>query len=449
MSRYYILLIAVFLQGCLESNTIVEEPEQPSKWTRNLNEDIAEIDVSDLKSWWEKFNDPVLNDLITLALNNSPDRKIAESRINKVRGIQRTQRSYLFPQVDVLSKTGREDTGTKIDNYYDLRFDASYELDVFGENKKRVKSADLDIEAAEEDYKDISLTLIGDVARTYLRVREFQKQIVIAKNNLKLQEETLALIRNQFSVGEATQLDLDRAENLVNTTTASIPEFERRAINAQLQLTVLTGVLPEHLKDYITMQNNIPSGDIKAVLLSPTQVLMYRPDIRAAISRLKSSTAISEAESASIFPDFNLGAFYGVAESALISPATIWGVLLGGAFALLDFGRIEGKIDVAKADQMQALQEYRKRILNAVTEVETALNDYSKISNRRVSLDKAYINAEKAMQLSTQLFKEGEISFIDVLDSQRTVNQSDSELVTAQAAQSESLIRLYKSLGVY
>ena len=91
------------------------------------------------------------------------------------------------------------------------------------------------------------MTLIGDVARTYISVREFQKQVIIARKNLKIQEETLALIQNQFSVGEAPQLDVERAENLVNTTKASIPEFERLAINAQLQMTTLTGVLPETL----------------------------------------------------------------------------------------------------------------------------------------------------------------------------------------------------------
>jgi len=273
--------------------------------------------------------------------------------------------------------------------------------------------------------------------------------MIIASKNLHIQEETLTLIRNQFAVGEAPQLDVERAENLVNTTKASIPEFERLAVNARLQLTILTGVLPEHLQENITIENNIPGGDVKAVLLNPSEVLINRPDIRAAIARLQSSSAITAAESASIFPSFDVGGFYGIADSAVISSSSIWSIFLGGAFALLDFGRIEGRIDTAKALEVEAFQEYRKTILDAVTEVETALNDYSKINNRRVSLFNAYINADKALQLSMQLFKEGEISFLDVLDSQRTVNLADSELVTAQAAQSESLIRLFKSLGVY
>lgn len=450
MKRYSIFIILFFLQGCVGTTTVKEQPEEPIQWSQEAQVSIPKVDVSDLQDWWLKFNDSTLNNLIEISLENNPDREIARARINQARGLQRTQRSTLFPQVDILGSTGREDTGSDSpDDFYDARFDALFELDVFGENKQRVKAAELEIATAEETFQDVTLTLIGEVARTYVGVREFQRQKVIAKKNLRIQEETLTLIKNQFLAGEAPQLDVERAENLVNTTKASISKFERFYINAQLQLTKLTGLLPEQLKQHISFENNIPGADVEAVLLSPSNVLMQRPDVRAASLRLQSLSAVTAAESASIFPQFDLGGFYGIADSASINSTSIWSFFIGGAFALLDFGRIEGRIDTAKAAEAEAYQEYRKSILDAVTEVETALNDYAKINNRRVSLFNAYTNADKALQLSMQLFKEGEISFLDVLDSQRTVNDADSELVTAQAAQSESLIRLYKSLGVY
>ncbi len=450
MIRKLLFIAAILLQGCSGTDTIKEQPEQPSQWSQNENRAIQEVDVSDLESWWKKFNDPTLNDLVAIALEHSPDREIAKIRINQARGLQRTQRSVFFPQVEVLGTKGRKDVGNEnSDNLYDARFDASFELDVFGENRQRVKSADLNIATAEEESRNVTLTLIGDVARTYIRVREFQKRKVIAENNLKIQEETLSLIQNQFSVGEAPQLDVERASNLVNTTKASIPQFERLVINAQLQLTILTGLLPEEVNQHIHYEDNIPGGDVSGVLISPANVLTQRPDIQAAMLRLQSRSAVTAAESASIFPHFNVGAFYGITDNVSINSTTVWSIFLGGAFSLLDFGRIEGRIDAAKALELEAFQEYRKSILGAVSEVENALNDYSKINIRRVALFNAYVNADKVLQLSTQLFKEGEISFLDVLDSQRTVNDADSELVTAQAAQSESLVRLYKSLGVF
>ena len=122
---------------------------------------------------------------------------------------------------------------------------------------------------------------------------------------------------------------------------------------------------------------------------------------------------------------------------------------LGTAVSLIDFGRIEGRINSARAQELGAYHQYRKTVLQAVTEVEMALNDYAKVSERRVSLAKAYDNARNALDLSQVLFKEGESSYIDVLDAQRTLNGADSALVSAQQAQAQALIRLYKSLGVY
>ena len=449
--RYlYLLLLLIFLQGCLATDPIIKDPEQPTKWTQDSASQFDIVDISYLESWWKKFNDPVLDNLISIALENSPDRLIAAARINQARGLQRTSRSFLYPQVDIVGNVGREDPILiNEESFYDARFDATYELDVFGENKKRASAAELEVDARVYEYDDVSLTLIGDVARAYLRVREFQKQETIARKNLKIQEDTLAIVQNQFSAGEIPRLDVERSENLVNTTKASIPEFERFSINAKLQLSTLLGILPEELDTHIGFNSSIPGGDVKAVLLSPTSVLAYRPDVRTAISRLESSAEISAAESAALFPSFSIGAFYGIADTSSINSTTIWGILLSGAFSLLDFGRIEGRIDTAKANEVEAYEQYRRTILNALTEVETAINDYAKINNQRVSLFLAFKNADKASELSLQLFKEGEISFLDVLDAQRTANEADSEFVTAQAAQSESLIRLFKSLGVY
>ncbi|MEM8844306.1 MAG: TolC family protein [Pseudomonadota bacterium] len=449
--RYLIiLLILMSLTGCFAKDPVIEDPEQPTKWTQDSENQLELVDISYLDDWWEKFNDPVLNNLVTIALENSPDRLIAAARINQARGLQRTSRSFLYPQVDVLGNAGREDPIlTNEESFYDARFDATYELDVFGENRDRVTASEFDVDASVYEYEDVSLTLIGDVARAYLRVREFQKQVTIAKRNLKIQEDTLKIVQAQYSFGEVPRLDVERSENLVNTTKASIPEFERFAINARLQLSTLLGLLPEELENQIGFDSTIPGGDVNAVLLSPTSVLAYRPDVQAAFSRLNSSAAITAAENASLFPSFSIGAFYGVADTSSIDSTTIWSILLSGAFSLLDFGRIEGRIDTAEANQVEAYENYRRTILNALTEVETAMNDYAKINNQRVSLFLAFKNADKASELSLQLFKEGEISFLDVLDAQRTANEADSDFVTAQAAQSESLIRLFKSLGVY
>lgn len=453
MKKNTIILLAstILMGGCFAGANDLTPQASPKSWSNAQGQRVDNVQVQDLKFWWEKFGDPVLTDLIKMAFEDSPDRKIAEARILEARGIRRTARSYLFPQIGGNAQAGREDTGNPStpDGFYDAGFDASFEIDIFGVNRKASSDAQAQLEAFEAAYHSVSLSLIAEVARSYIEYRAAQKQISIARKNLDIQEQTLELIYVQFDVGEAPRLDVERAENLVNTTRASIPEFERQAENAKLRLVVLTGHLPEILAPMLAGERLIIGANIKPVLMAPAQVLSLRPDILAAQAQLNAATNLAESYTASLFPTFNLGGFFGISDSAILSSATIWNVAIGAALSILDFGRIEGQIDAARAVEMEAYHSYRKTVLEAITEVEMALNDYAKLNERRISLQKAFDNADRALLLSQELYKEGEISFIDVLDAQRTLNEADSALVVAEAAQAEALIRLYKSLGVY
>jgi NodT family efflux transporter outer membrane factor (OMF) lipoprotein len=449
--RHILLVLAILpLSGCFTTGMNFIDPPRPDKWSQSDIQVLADQDVQQLRGWWTRFKDPALNKLVDMALAGSPDRRIAEARIAEARGLKRTAFSALFPQVGGTGRTGREKTAA-VDNesFYDAAFDASFEIDIFGKSRKANDAAFFDLQAVEASYHDVSLTLIADVARAYIDYRGSSKQAKIARKNLEIQERTLGLIRTRKDAGEATQLDVERSENLVNTTRSSIPEFERQAENARLQLTVLTGALPAETMPILAAEWAVPGADVKPVLLAPAQVLALRPDIRAATAAFNAGTARAESTTAEIFPSFSLSGLYGVTDSALVDSVSIWNVALGAAVTVLDFGRIEGRIDAARAQEVQAFETYRKAILVAVTDVERALNDYAKVNQQRASLQAAYNNAERALTLSQQLYREGEISFLDVLDAERTANEADSALITAEVLQAESLIRLYKSLGVY
>jgi len=444
----------VLLSGCFLSDDLRLPPiKDATDYTVKVDQEIPIVGQDTLSLWWERFNDPTLDALIEKALLESPDRLMAEAAIAEARGLRRTSLSFLFPQVGASGNIGREDTGASTpsypDSFYDAGFDASFEIDVFGRNRNNYSASDAQLAAAEEQYHDVSLTLIGEVARSYVDFRAAQNQLRIARKNLKSQEKTLGLIEDLFRLGSAPKLDVERTLNLVNTTRASIPEFKRQEDNARLRLSVLTGVFPQDLIQLLLIDSEIPGSDVSPVLMAPAQVVSARPDVRAAIANLKAGSALRDAAFAELFPTFTLSGFYGVADNALVSTVEPWNIALGAAVRLLDFGRIEGRIDAAEAREMQAYQIYRKTILEAVTEVETALSDYAHISNRYVSLERAYKSANSALELSQTLYKEGEISFLDVLDAQRTANNAEASKVSAKAAQAQALIRLYKSLGVY
>jgi NodT family efflux transporter outer membrane factor (OMF) lipoprotein len=440
----------LILSACVTTGGTFSQPQNPDLWTAYQADSIENVHRDTLKQWWEKFEDPTLTMLVETTLAQSPDRAIAMARIQEARGLRRTTRSSLFPQIGGSASIGEQDTGSANGDFYDAGFDASFEIDVFGVNRNAVNAADARVNALQAEYHDLSLTLIAEVARTYIEMRQGQKQVAIARKNLDIQQKTLELVKLQRDVGEAPELDVVRAETIVNTTRASISEFQRVADNARLRMTVLTGELPQSLLQKIDEgDESLNVKDIKPVLMAPSAVLASRPDILAASHSLMESTSLRESAFATLFPSFSVSGFYGISDTVTSGSTNIWSVALGMAVSLIDFGRIEGQIDAASARETIAFETYRKTVLEAIVEVETALNDYARINDRYVALDRAYRNANDAFRLSRALYREGETSFIDLLDAQRTLNDSESALITAEAAKIQAAIRVYKSLGVY
>lgn len=453
--RHTIKVVALLaLGGCTTFNSPnFDKVNTPENWSVSADKSIEIVNAPALKNWWMRFNDTTLDALINMSLTQSPDHLIAKAKVEQARGMRKTTRSALFPQVGFSAQTGREDTGTEIydypDSFYDGGFDASFELDVFGKNRKNLSASDAQLLSAEEQLNVTNLSLIGEVSRNYIDYRTAQNQLRIAKKNLQSQEKTLDLIEDMFDLGSATKLDVERTLNLVNTTKSSLPNYKRQIENARLRLSVLTGLLPAQLSEILSAEAEIPAANSLPVLLSPATSLALRPDIKVAQADLVASTSLREAAVAEIFPTFSVSGFYGFADNAITSTTQPWNLALGTAVSLLNFGRIEGQIDAAKAREVQAYQAYRKAVLTGVSEVETALNDYTHIRNQYIALENAYKNAQNSLDLSRKLYKEGEVSFLDVLDAQRTLNNAEASMTSVKSEQAQSVIRLYKSLGTY
>ncbi len=441
-----LLILPLLLSGCVSMQDL-PDPARPVAWESTA----STASTNELSAWWTTFNDPTLTGLVETALTNSPRQRIAAARIEEARGIRRTAKSTLFPTLGISGDAGREREGyyETTGSFHDAGFDASYELDLFGNNRNRVKAADAQIRALEAEFQHAGITLAGEVVRTTIDFRAAEKQRAIAEKNLAAQEATLKLIQQQRDLGETPQLDVERSESLVNTTRASIPEYRRRSENARLQLAVLTGQLPQDLQPLCADCSTVPGADIAPLMLAPADVMANRPDIRRAAALLEANTALVKVSVAELYPAVSLSGFYGLAEGVLFDSSRVWSGAIGGAMNLIDFGRVEGRIDAAKARETQAYEQLRQTILQAVADVETALLDHQRISEQRGSLQHARDNSAAALRLSEDLYREGEISFLDVLDSQRTLNDTDSALVAAEAAQARSVVRLYQSMGVH
>lgn len=409
-----------------------------------------------LKGWWEGFADPVLDRLVMQALSTNSDRAAAAARIDEARGLRRSAWAALLPDLQANADKGRQDNG-----YYGMydfssaTLDASFELDLFGKNRKQAQAQDAGLQAAMATYYDASVTLVAEVALTYSEYRAAQKLAALAADDVVILDQRRGLEQALLAQGEGTQGGLEQIEAQLHSAQAAAAQAARLVDTARLALTVLVGVMPQEVSALLAPKADeavlaaVPGSDIKPLLLMPADVMTQRPDVQAAWANLAAQGALAESKAAEYFPSLSLSGFFGIAETALVSSATIWNVAAGAAVSVLDFGRLEGAVDAARAREKQAYEAYRKTLLAAVSEVETALSDYAHIHAGYVASSKAFENADRALGLAQALYQGGEVSQVEVLAARQTLNQASVALVEASLAQAQSVIRLYKAFGIY
>ena len=461
---YWFLLLSG-LSGCAMGPDYHEEtPAVPAHWqaerhVTKLGQSFAEVstDPEALKIWWKSFGDAGLDSLMNKALADNLDVKMALARIDQARAERRGTRAELFPTVNVTAGAQRQSNplpglapGIKY-NLFELGFDALWEIDLFGRQQRRLEAASADLEGANEQYRQALVVLSADVARNYIDYRSLQRQLQITRSNLEAQQHTLALTERLSNEGVGTRHDVVRARAQTETTSAQIPALEAGVIAALRQLEVLIGQQPGKLDVELNASAALPVAPARQLLASPAETIRWRPDIRVAERQLAAATAMQGAAIAELFPKVSLSAFLGLRntdiENLFKSAAFSYGTAANLMQPLLNFGRIQAGIDLAKAQQQEAYLAYQKAVLDALQETETALTHYLKEEIRRQTLARAVADQRESVRLSQLRYHEGVISFLDVLDSQRALYFAEIELARSEALVSTNLIAVYKALG--
>ena len=317
--------------------------------------------------------------------------------------------------------------------------------------RRNIEAADADIQASIEDQRDVLVTLVAEVALNYIDLRDFQKEIIIAQNNLKSQQHTAGITRKRFQVGLVSALDVANADALVATTSSQIPLLETSAQKAIYSLSVLLGKEPSALVKELSPVTPIPANPPEIPMVLPSELLLRRPDVRRAEAQVHSATARIGAATADLFPKFNLvgsTGFQGDKTSDWIKRANrVWSVSPSVGWNIFDAGRIRSNIELQKAIQKETLLAYEKTVLTALQDVENALIAYAKEQQRRLALLDAVAANRKAVDLSTRLYIEGLTDFLNVLDAQRSQYSSEQALVISTRSLSTDLVALYKALG--
>lgn len=441
----------------------------PAAWQEGRQAGV-DTQVAELAQWWKAFNDSLLDALVERAVKSNLDLRIAEARVREERALIDFTAAGLWPTLDVsgsysrnrVSKnalfSGRSSSGSSASGGFNLEnnlfatgFDSSWEIDVFGGTRRQVEAARANLEASVEDRRSVLVTLLGDVAKNYIDLRGLQKRLAVAQANLKAQQETLDLTKVRFDAGLASDFEVAQAEGLVKSTAAQIPTLQTALKQTAYAIDVLLGAQPGSSWDELAKDAPVPALPPEAHVGLPADLIRRRPDIRSAERQLAAITAEVGAATADLYPKFSLTGNIGLqsisASDWFTGRSRFWSIGPTITWPVFDAGRIRANIEVRSAQQEQALRLYEKSVLTAFEDVENALVNYGNEQTRYRSLLEAAAANRRAVQLANDLYTQGLVPFLNVLDAQRTLYSSESDLAQSEAGMASNLVALYKALG--
>ncbi|HEY3320147.1 MAG TPA: efflux transporter outer membrane subunit [Planctomycetota bacterium] len=429
------------------ANAVKPSPDQPPAET-------------DLTQWWIQFKDPALDKLVADAIAGNLTLKQAELRILQARANRGIAASGFWPQVSEnnqhqYSRTPTVDPTGKtfgaIRNFFQLGFDAAWEIDIFGGTRRGVEAATADIEASVEDRRDLLVTLVSEVGIDYIAYRSFQKELEIARTNLAAQQKSAELTNQRFRGGLVTALDVANAQALVATTKAQIPVLETAAQQTSYSLAILLGREPTALDAELKASAPIPPPPPAIPMGLPSELLRRRPDIRRAEAQIHAATARIGVAEADLFPKLQLtggAGMQGARAPTLVHWANrFWNVGPTVNWQAFSGGRILSNIKLQKALEQASVLAYRQTVLTALQDVDNALVAYAGEKEHLQALAEAVRANQQAVDLSLKLYSDGKTDFLNVLSAQRSLYQAQDSLAQSERSLATNVVALYKALG--
>jgi outer membrane protein, multidrug efflux system len=408
--------------------------------------------------FWSSFKDPILSKLIKQALSANNNLHLALSRYERENALLRESKFSNFPTITLDAMAGHQRLsqdqalGTKRStDVFSLNANASWEIDFFGRIRRSIEAQRSETLARANDLKALQVSIVGEVANTYMHLRGTQQRLKIARENAENQKMTLAIVKSRLEAGRDTEFDLARASGQYETTIARIPEFEVQIATDQHRLAVLIGLTPESLISELEVQSILPSLPNQINPGTPSSLLRRRPDIAAAEERLHASIARIGIATSDLYPRLSLGAMFG---SYAFSSTDIFKsrsessfLILGIDWSFLDIGRVRARIAASNADASGLLAMYQQTVLIALEDTENALVSYSRSRIEIVHLEKAASEAKSASKLASIQHQAGIIGLNEVLDADRFQLEAQDSLVNGHTRSAMNAVRLYKSLA--
>ena len=460
-SRRYlpVAALAVLLAGCAVGPDY-QRPEAvlPGEFTAATSQaDQPAAPVK--KDWWTLFQDATLNELVAQALSYNHDLLAAVARVEEAEGLAREANATFFPQFDLNAGASRSQVSEvtaiplssstpRIRDARSAALKTSFEIDVWGKLRRANEAARAQVLASRYARDTVELSVAGLVTSGYLSLRAADASLALTQNTFEVRAKSLEIVKSRLQAGSASPIELHQAEGSLAAAEVQLVELRRLRALAQNQLALLTG----------TPDLRVAPGDLRQLPLPPvppaglpSALLEGRPDIRQAEESLISANAQIGVAKAALFPSLSLTGSLG-SESAALSNlftggAGTWSLGLAAAMPIFDAGRNAARIDQAGAVQKQSLIAYQKTVQTAFKEVNDALVGLRENAESERAQDKRVQAAQKTLELAQIRYEAGYSGFLDVLDAQRSANETLLGSVSTRQSRLNSAVDLFKALG--
>ena len=405
--------------------------------------------------WWNLFRDEQLQDLIRTALEENTDLRAALQRIREARAQLTFTRADQFPFIDGSANVSRERPSkillpfSDTRNNYALSADLSFEVDLWGELRRATEAAQADLLSTEAAYRNVTISLVANVASFYFLLRDLDDRLQIARDTAKSRTESLQIIQARFNKGTVPELDVNQAQIELAIAEAAVSAFERETVQAENALQFLLGRNPGPIQRGLPLKQQVLPTDIPVGL--PSELLQRRPDLVAAEERLRAETARIGVAEALRYPSIGLTGGLGLASDDFSdltdSDAKTWGIG-GGLFApIFNSGKLKAQAEGQRARTEQVMADYEAALLQALREVEDSLIAIRTYYAENAARQRQATAARNAARLSRARYDGGVVDYLEVLDTERSLFNAELDQSVTLRQYLNSIIELYKALG--
>lgn len=456
--RAWSLLLLLFLSSAISAqhaDHYLDTP-LPQAWEEGGEVFRQTLPVDD--QWWKSFGDTTLDSLISIAVDRNYSVLTAIDRMNMAKAGLRMERSGFFPTVGINAGWTRQQTSgntselpQSTQHYYDVSANMSWELDIFGSIRQRVKAQKETLAASKEEYTAVMVSLSAQVASSYIQLRELQQELKVVERNCASQAAVLKITEVRYNTGLVSKLDVAQAKSVYFNTKASIPQLESGINQYITSLAVLLGTYPQEIRPVLERVGELPDYMEPISIGIPADLLMRRPDIRSAEHQINAQAASLGASKSDWLPQVFIKGSVGYASKDFkdltkhksftyeIAPALSWTIFSGG--------KLVNATKSARAQLDEAIDQFNQTVLTAVQETDNAMTAYRSSIKQIVALREVRNQGQETLTLSLDLYKQGLTPFQNVLDAQRSLLSYENQLVQARGNSLLQLIALYQALG--